>query len=91
MYTNRYGGTTGVGVIDGKATPDTYVLSDGEMQLSFFNDFSVVYRVNVKRHATLKDLEVEGLMDQTFNRDQKITMPMWRMGQRVSESLLPLI
>lgn len=72
MYTNRYGGTTGVGVIDGKATPDTYVLSDGEMQLSFFNDFSVVYRVNVKRHATLKDLEVEGLMDQTFNRDQKI-------------------
>ena len=39
MYTNRYGGTTGVGVIDGKATPDTYVLSDGEMQLSFFNDF----------------------------------------------------
>ena len=71
MYTNRYGGISGAGVTEGKATPDTYVLSSGEMQLDFYNDSSVVYRIKVKQHATLKSLEVDGLMDQAFDRDQK--------------------
>ena len=71
MYTNRYGGMSGAGVTEGKATPDTYVLSSGEMQLDFYNDSSVVYRIKVKQHATLKSLEVDGLMDQAFDRDQK--------------------
>lgn len=71
MYTNRYGGMSGAGVTEGKATPDTYVLSSGEMQLDFYNDSSVVYRIKVKQHATLKSLEVDGLMDQVFDRDQK--------------------
>lgn len=71
MYTNRTGGMTGAGVTDGKTTPDTYILSSGEMQLSFYNDFSVVYRIRVKQHATLKGLEVDGVMDQAFDRDQK--------------------
>ena len=71
MYTNRTGGMSGAGVTDGKTTPDTYILSSGEMQLSFYNDFSVVYRIRVKQHATLKGLEVDGVMDQAFDRDQK--------------------
>lgn len=71
MYTNRTGGMSGAGVTDGKTTPDTYILSSGEMQLSFYNDFSVVYRIRVKQHATLKGLAVDGVMDQAFDRDQK--------------------
>ena len=71
MYSNNWGGWTGVSLVNG-ITKGSSVFSKGYVSIYLDSRNNGEYKIDVTQYATLKGLTIDGVVDKDFDRDVTI-------------------
>ena len=69
MFSNNWGGATQGSYANGVATSSAVFSKKGYLEVYTWANRANVYRVDVQKYATLKNLVINGIMDKEFDRD----------------------